>query len=108
MNRNELAGLTPVCRRAALGAGQSCVVPGPNGGSVLVVNDGDEILAVDDTCPHAGGPLHEGVVDDGLIICPLHSYSFDLRTGECLEDPSLSVDRYRVVVEDGDIWLQRG
>ncbi|MEW6475704.1 MAG: Rieske (2Fe-2S) protein [Actinomycetota bacterium] len=107
MNGEASRGRLPVCALEALPNGHSLVVSGPAGAPVVVVNDAGEFLAVDDTCPHAGGSLQEGHVDDGLIVCPLHSYSFDLRTGECLDDPALAVDRYRVVVEDGFLWLEQ-
>lgn len=38
--------------------------------------------ATDDTCPHAGGPLSDGIVGDRTVICPLHERHFDLATGE--------------------------
>jgi nitrite reductase (NADH) small subunit len=38
--------------------------------------------AVDNACPHAGGPLADGVVADKTVICPLHERRFDLATGE--------------------------
>lgn len=95
-----------VCPVEALGPGEVRVVDGPDGSPVLVANDGGELLAVDDTCPHAGGPLHEGSIDDGLVTCPLHAYSFDLRTGECLEDASLAVACHRLSVDGGSVWLE--
>ena len=50
-----------------------------------------EVFAVDNQCPHRRGPLSEGIVGDGKVICPLHGHKFDLRTGkgsegqECLK-----------------------
>ncbi|MFP6664036.1 MAG: Rieske 2Fe-2S domain-containing protein [Deltaproteobacteria bacterium] len=43
------------------------------------------IFACDDACPHAGGPLSDGILGGGRLICPLHNRSFDLRTGDCAE-----------------------
>lgn len=43
-----------------------------------------EIFAAQATCPHAGGPLADGMIGDGRVICPLHGHAFDLRTGESL------------------------
>lgn len=38
----------------------------------------------DARCPHAGGPLHKGKVNDaGIVVCPLHRFGFDLETGKC-------------------------
>ena len=62
----------------------------------------DSYFAIDDTCPHAGGSLSEGMVDGDQVICPLHAYGFDVRSGHCPDDPDCSVKGYRVRIE-GDI-----
>ena len=41
-----------------------------------------EVHATDATCPHRGGPLADGLVGNHSVICPLHGFAFDLRTGE--------------------------
>ena len=38
-------------------------------------------LALDNVCPHRGGPLSEGTVEGGKIVCPWHQYEYDLATG---------------------------
>lgn len=71
-------------------------------GVKLCVGKAEEsYFAVDDTCPHAGGSLSEGMVDGDQVICPLHAYGFDIRTGHCADDPDCSVKGYPVRVEDG-------
>ena len=37
--------------------------------------------ALDNRCPHQGGPLGEGTIEDGCVICPWHGYEYDPRTG---------------------------
>ena len=41
-----------------------------------------EVFATQATCPHKGGPLADGLVGGGTVICPLHAWKFDLGTGE--------------------------
>jgi len=41
-----------------------------------------EVFATSAECPHAGGPLADGLVGSHSVICPLHGLVFDLRTGE--------------------------
>lgn len=41
----------------------------------------DKVFALDDRCPHKGGPLSEGIVAGHTITCPLHNWVFDLNTG---------------------------
>ena len=39
--------------------------------------------ALDGRCPHAGGPLAEGSVEDGKLVCPWHGREYELETGRC-------------------------
>jgi nitrite reductase (NADH) small subunit len=42
------------------------------------------VFAVQAECPHRGGPLADGLVGGTTLICPLHSWKFDLATGDAL------------------------
>ncbi len=53
------------------------------------------LFATDNTCPHRGGPLADGIVGAGKVICPLHARKFDLATGQCLGE-DLTVRTYPV------------
>jgi nitrite reductase (NADH) small subunit len=39
------------------------------------------VRAVSAVCPHAGGPIADGLVDSRLVECPLHQHAYDLTTG---------------------------
>ena len=67
---------------------------------------GQRFFAIDDTCPHAGGSLTEGLLDGDLVICPLHAWAFESTTGRCVDDPSCSVQAYPVRVEAGIVQVQ--
>lgn len=60
------------------GTGRTVEVAGQ---SVALFRIEGELHAVDATCPHRGASLGEGVVVDGDVACPWHSFHFDLRTG---------------------------
>ena len=64
------------------------------GVALCVVRTTHGTFAVDALCPHAGGPLDEGDLEDGQLVCPLHGFAFDLRTGACENDPSCSIQAY--------------
>ncbi|MHC4065190.1 MAG: Rieske (2Fe-2S) protein [Planctomycetota bacterium] len=67
--------------------------------------DGD-YYAIDDTCPHEGGPLSAGDLDSDVATCPWHGAEFDVTTGEALSPPAPSgVTRYKVRVEGGEIAI---
>jgi nitrite reductase/ring-hydroxylating ferredoxin subunit len=48
--------------------------------AVFRMRDGT-LRAVDGICPHAGGPIADGLVDGAVVVCPLHQHVFDLATG---------------------------
>ncbi len=52
--------------------------------AVAVFRTAAGLVAVDDRCPHAGGPLSEGRCADGVITCPWHAFRFDGASGACL------------------------
>lgn len=41
----------------------------------------DKVFALDDKCPHQGGPLSQGIVQGDTVACPLHNWLIDLKTG---------------------------
>jgi nitrite reductase/ring-hydroxylating ferredoxin subunit len=62
------------------------------------------LRATQAVCPHAGGPLADGQLDDSVVLCPLHAAAFDLETGQArTAHPPLTV--YPVRVVDGCITV---
>jgi nitrite reductase (NADH) small subunit len=84
------------------GEGRCVVVSGRR---VAVFRVGDAVHAVDDTCPHRGGPLSEGWIERGLVVCPLHAWCFDLRTGAMLGNSTSKVAIYTVEVRGDEVWV---
>ncbi len=74
---------------------------------IALFNIEGHVHALDNTCPHAGGPLGEGTLDGDLISCPWHGWKFHIPTGVCKKNPnpSWNVDRYDVRVIDGMIHV---
>jgi nitrite reductase/ring-hydroxylating ferredoxin subunit len=62
--------------------------------------------AIDDTCPHRGGPLSEGQVEGTEVICPWHNACFDLTTGAVLSPPATKgVGCYKVQVVGDEVQI---
>lgn len=61
--------------------------------------------ALDQACPHAGGPLADGIVADSCVTCPLHGWRFDLDTGEARNGAG-GVRTYDIVERAGELWLR--
>jgi NAD(P)H-dependent nitrite reductase small subunit len=75
------------------------------GREIAVYNLDGQFYALDDQCPHRGGPLGAGTLEEGRVFCPLHGWSFDLKTGECLNVPERSVKTHRTRVRDGQVQI---
>jgi nitrite reductase/ring-hydroxylating ferredoxin subunit len=76
---------------------------------IVVVNWDGAIHAFANRCPHQGGPLSKGRLEDGVMICPWHLWRFDARTGRPhFPEGYTSVARYPVKIEDGQILVGVG
>jgi nitrite reductase (NADH) small subunit len=73
------------------------------GRAVCVANVDGIICVLDGTCPHEGGPLGEGTIEDGRVVCPWHGYAFDVHTGEAQDAPELKVEVLESKVEGGEL-----
>jgi nitrite reductase/ring-hydroxylating ferredoxin subunit len=75
--------------------------------SVLLVRDEGQIHALANTCSHAGGPLDEGELADGCVICPWHGSTFRLTDGHIVRGPaSVPQPAYQTRVRDGKIEVR--
>ena len=75
---------------------------------LVLVRDGEKILALHDTCAHAGGPLNEGRIVDGSIECPWHQSRYRLENGHVVQGPSVyDQPAYEVRARDGGGWEAR-
>jgi nitrite reductase/ring-hydroxylating ferredoxin subunit/uncharacterized membrane protein len=69
---------------------------------LVLVRQGERILALHDTCAHAGGPLPEGKLVDGTIECPWHGSRYQLENGHVVQGPSVyDQPAYEVRARDG-------
>ena len=76
--------------------------------SVAIFNTGSGFLAVENRCPHEGGPLADGIVGGTTVTCPLHNWRICLETGSvskpCSEHTP-QVRKFPVEVRDGIVSL---
>ncbi len=52
-----------------------------SGYSLAIFLHGQDVHVMDNACPHAGGSMSAGYIDDGCAVCPLHGWAFDLKSG---------------------------
>lgn len=75
---------------------------------IVLVRQGGRVHAMGARCAHAGGPLDQGWVVDGAIVCPWHGSRFDLATGRPVTGPAVCPQpRYETRVRDGAVELRR-
>ncbi len=70
-----------------------------------VFNTDEGFFAIGDVCPHMGGPLHDGMVENCVVACPLHARTIDLKSGEVTNDDLSRVLTFPVKAENGVVYL---
>jgi len=77
--------------------------------TIVLVNLDGEVFALDDRCPHQGGPLTRGTLNGETLMCPWHCWSFNVRTGRPeWPETGWRATRYPVKIEDGQILVRIG
>jgi nitrite reductase (NADH) small subunit len=93
----DIAALDDIPRQGAR------LVKTPAGCIAIFRTADDQVFALDDRCPHKGGPLSEGIVHGTFVTCPLHAAVFDLATGQGTD--GWQVQTHRARVEGGRVLL---
>ncbi|RPI29495.1 MAG: nitrite reductase small subunit NirD [Acidobacteria bacterium] len=75
------------------------------GREIAVFNLRGDFHALDNICPHRGGPLGEGFISGSEVTCPWHAWSFDIKTGAYTFDPELAVQTFEVRIQNGEIQV---
>jgi nitrite reductase/ring-hydroxylating ferredoxin subunit len=75
------------------------------GEPVALFNVDGHIYALSDMCPHQGGPLSEGFIQEGTVYCPWHAWPFSLKPSK--KPPNDLIRHYAVEIRDGDIYIAR-
>ena len=75
-----------------------------NGKMVCIANVNGKFAAMDNICTHHGGPLGQGVISKGKVVCPWHGWEFDPKTGQT-PVPGEKIAVYPLKIEDGDVWI---
>jgi nitrite reductase/ring-hydroxylating ferredoxin subunit len=77
------------------------------GGQVLIAHTTQGFRAVHPTCPHTGGPLHLGQMENGCFVCPWHGARFGATDGQALAGPTrIPLPVYSVHIEGGEVVVE--
>ena len=99
MNWVEIGKLSDIPLRGA-----RCVKT-PQGKVAVFRTAENEVFAIEDHCPHRGGPLSQGIVHGKAVTCPLHNWVISLETGEALGADEGAVRTIPVKVEGGQLFI---
>ena len=77
-----------------------------NGQQVALFKVGGTFYAIDNICHHRGGPLAEGYLEEGVVTCPWHAWTYDVKTGACQSVPDVKQKCFKVKVEGEDILVE--
>ncbi len=77
-----------------------------NGRDLVLLRHGGVAYALDGRCPHRGGELWRGDLVNGQLACPLHAWTYDVRTGVAFFPRGTKLPTHRVVEEAGRVKVQ--
>ena len=96
-----------VARVGDIAEGEARVVE-VDGRTLALFNVGGSFYAIDNTCPHRGGPLGEGDLEGRIVLCPWHAWRWDVTTGNNANNPAVKVACYPVSVEGEAVFVEIG
>jgi nitrite reductase/ring-hydroxylating ferredoxin subunit len=101
----EGEGWTAVARAEDVPRGTGRVV-NADGRLIALFNCDGTYYAIDNQCPHRGGPLGKGALDGATVVCPWHGWSFDVTTGVNVDTGRIRVSCFPVSVVDCRIYVR--
>lgn len=90
----------------AIADGRAVILVPPQGERIAVFRDGSQVFAVANACRHQGGPLGEGRIIGGCIVCPWHGFQY--RPGDGCSPPPYTekIPTYRTRIIEGRVWVE--
>ena len=73
---------------------------------ICVANVDGSYSAIDNICLHRGGPLGQGAVEHGKVVCPWHGWEWDPKTGQASHSANAKLSVYPLKIENGDVLLE--
>lgn len=100
-----MGNLVKVARTGEIPVGQGKCVE-VEGKRIAIFNVDGTYYALDDICPHQGGPLGEGELNGTVVTCPWHGWEFDVTTGVNRDDSDIQQQQFAVKVDGDDILVE--
>ncbi len=96
-----------ICRLEDIPSQGARVIRATLGCVALFRTADDQVFALEDRCPHKGGPLSQGIVHETGVTCPMHNWVIDLETGRAKAPDEGRVRTFPVEVRDGMVLIDR-
>ncbi|MGE0407877.1 MAG: nitrite reductase small subunit NirD [Amphiplicatus sp.] len=103
--RIERESWIDICEIGAIPVRGARVVKTPAGCVALFRTIDGEVFALDDKCPHKGGPLSQGIVHGRSVTCPLHNWVISLESGEAAPPDEGKVRSHKARLVNGRVQL---
>jgi nitrite reductase (NADH) small subunit len=72
---------------------------------ICIANVNGEFSAMENVCLHQGGPLGQGIIENGKVVCPWHAWAWDPKTGEAAHNKNAKVAVYPLRIQNGDVLI---
>lgn len=102
---SDAAEWTELCEFESIADGRSLGIE-HEGRLIAVFRDGATVAVVSGQCPHAGGLMSRGWVEEGHAVCPLHRWYFRLRDGRCATIRGEWIRTYPSEIRDGRVFAR--
>lgn len=97
--------LIKVCSKAEIPSGRNKLI-NAEGKMIAVWNINNEFFAVNAVCPHRGGPLEQGSLNQNVVTCPWHGWQFDVKTGTSPVFPQAKLETFKIQVNGEEIFVE--
>lgn len=87
--------------------GKPLIVPLPGGIQIALFRFEGKIYALDNACPHMGGPLGEGEIEGDVVTCPWHGWQFNIKDGLNINGLGEDATTLKIKVEGGLVYLEQ-
>ena len=73
---------------------------------ICIANVNGTITAMDNVCLHRGGPLGQGVIEKGKLVCPWHGWEWEPATGQAVHNPNAKLAVYPIRIDNGEVLIE--
>ncbi len=75
------------------------------GKNILLIKREGQVYALGSRCPHMGCELTRGKLNENILVCPCHGWSFDVRNGEYQANKHIKLQTFELKIENGEVYV---